>query len=530
MPRVAACVLLVVFAATARAERHYRLSLWGAAELTLRPQLDGHGIFLVRYELEGALPRNGRLVVDYNSDTLRLGLNHFQFGRVELGAVAGGEALIAGLLTDYWRDGKNDSKRSFFASWVSAGTYVKIDIAPSYLELSVSARRWFFNRGTASAALTLPPEAWVGEWRLRYTLWQLAPDPSLWEAQRPFPRVRGVAFGVELGPDERSAARPWGARDASFSPPDLRNSPKALVLSARQWLRAGARLSARVRIQFEELAVWMSGADDLDRVRLGGSNPYSVPLVGTPWPEYLASKLAAAQLTLHIMVWRELELGPLVDAAVVDDVARTGNPLKPGVLAGVGAFLDAPPGRLAGRRARRLFADRAQRLVRCSWRSAAAGGADGSVRPWLPLLLLLLPSTARADAAAAGPRRRAPAESGSGAAVGLGGGAKSFRYGGVCELLRPRPLQGRQAHRARRREELRLRRLDRRPRQDAGAPSPGRGERAVGAHLARRQEPAQERRDRGALHAALALGALRRSRHQGAAPPARRRRRNADHL
>ncbi len=324
----------------ARADRPQRLSVWAGGELTLHPEFGGHGIVQVRWELEG-LARGGRLVVDYNTDTLRVAIDHLRFGRFELGFIAGGEVFIAGLLTDYWRDGRNDGARAFRASWVSAGGSAKLDLAPTFLELALSARRWFFQRqGGTSALLSLPPEAWVGEWRLRYTRWTLAPDRSLWEAQRPFPRLLGFAFGVELGADLRSTARPWGARDASFSPPDLRNDPTTTVLSARQWLRAGVRLSRRLRLQIEEVALWMSGADDLDRARVGGMNPYVVPMAGAPWAGWLVGRLAAAQLSLHARLWRELEAGLLADGAVVDDTARTGSPLKPGALGGVGAFVD----------------------------------------------------------------------------------------------------------------------------------------------------------------------------------------------
>jgi hypothetical protein len=335
-----ALVVGLLLALPARAERHHALALWGGAELTLHPVVDWHGIARIRYQLSG-LPRQSRLVVDFNTDTLRLGLDGVRLGRFELGVGAGGELFIAGLLGDYWRDGHRDAARGFRASWASAGSYLKLDLAPSYLELAVAARRWFFARTDATAAdFELPPEAWVGEWRLRYTLWSLRPDPSLWEAQRPFARLDGVAFGVELGLDARSEARPWGARGSSFTPPDLRNDPSRVGLSARQWLLLGIRLAPRVRLQIEEQALWMSGADDLGRARIGGLNPYSVPVAGLPWPAYLAGRLAAMQLTLPVRVWRELELGPLAGAVVLDDVDRTGAPLRPGARVGVGAFVD----------------------------------------------------------------------------------------------------------------------------------------------------------------------------------------------
>jgi hypothetical protein len=313
---------------TAFAETHHRLALWAGSESSLSPETSWHGIARIHYEL--IAPR-ARFVVDFNSDTLRLSVEGLRFGRIEVGFGAGGELFIAGLLGDYWRDGHDISSRGFRASWVAAGAWAKLDLAPSFVELGVSGRRWFFQRtNDTDPLLVLPPEAWVGEWRLRYTLWSLAPDESLWETQRPFPRLRGVAFGLELSLDARSATYRWGL--------DSRNDPSSLVLGARQWLRAGVRLSSRLRLQVEEGAVWLSGADDLDRVRVGGLNPWTVPVAGQPWAGHLASKVASAQVSLHVRVWREFEVGALVDGVVLDDVHRNGD--SPGALFGAGAFVD----------------------------------------------------------------------------------------------------------------------------------------------------------------------------------------------
>jgi hypothetical protein len=363
---MAAAILAVAVAATpvAAAGLHHRISIAGGGELTFSPEFNGHGFVLVRYDLDG-LPRATHLGVELNTDTLRLAYDRIRFGRVELGVNAAGEVLIAGLLSDYYREGHNDSGRGFYASYGSAGVTAKLDEAPHFLELAVTARRWFFARaGATSPELVLPPEAWVGEVRLRYTLWQVRDDRSLWEPQRLFPRVRGVAFGVELGLDERSEARPWGARDVAFAPADLRNDPSRSIFVARQWLRAGSAIGRRLRLQVDEVASWMSGADDLVRLRVGGLNPYSVPLVGAPWAGYLAGNLAAIDASLHVRLGREQEIGVLVDGVALDDRDRTGGVLaRPAVLAGVGAFADLRAG---------------------SWQLDVRGGWSPTVRPGTP--------------------------------------------------------------------------------------------------------------------------------------------------
>ncbi len=333
----------VVVAAPASAGKlHHRIAIAGGGEIYATPGFNGHGFVLLRYDLDG-LPRESRFAAEINTDTVRLSYDHLRFGRVELGLYAAGEVLLAGILSDYYRDGVNDSARGFYASYATTAAAAKVDLAPHYLELAVGARRWFFSRaGATNAALVLPPEAWVGEVRLRYTLWQLAPDRSLWEPQRLFPRLRGFAFGVELGLDGRSEARPWGARnEAVFATVDLRNDPSRAIWMARQWLRAGITLQRRVRLQIDETASWMHGADDLVRLRVGGLNPYSVPLAGAPWAGYLADNLAAAQASLHVRVAGEHEVGALVDGVALGDLDRTGGAAaRPAVLAGFGLFAD----------------------------------------------------------------------------------------------------------------------------------------------------------------------------------------------
>ena len=341
----AVAVLAVVALAPAPAaagKLHHRISVAGGGEVYATPDFNGHGFFLVRWDLDG-LPHGEHLAVEVNTDTVRLSYDRLRVGHFEFGVYAAGEVLLAGILSDYYRDGIEDSTRGFYASYVTAAAGAKLNLAPHFVELVAGARRWLFSRaGATNAALTLPPEAWVGEIRLRYTLWQLADDPSLWQPQRLFPRLRGVAFGVELGLDARSDARPWGARDPGvFAPVDLRNDPSAAIWMARQWLKAGVRVHPRVRLQVEETAALMRGADDLVRLRVGGLNPYSVPLVGAPWVGYLASEVAAVDASVHVRVAGEHEVGVLVDGVALDDVHRTGGATaQPGLLAGIGVFAD----------------------------------------------------------------------------------------------------------------------------------------------------------------------------------------------
>ena len=343
-----AAALVLVAGATASADAelqlHHTITFAGGGELTGSPSIGGHGFVLVRYDLDG-LPRQAHFAAELNTDTLRLSYDRLRLGPVEVGAQLAGEVLIAGLLSDYYRDGVEDSTRGLWASYAAAAAYAKVGVGPNYFELAVGTRRWFFTRaGNTSAALILPPDAWVGELRVRYTLWLLRPDVSLYQPQRFHPRLRGVALGVELGLDQRSEASPWGARDpAVFSPVDPRNAPGLSIFLVRQWLRAGRQVHPRVRLQLEEVASWMWNEDDLVRLRVGGFNPYSVPLAGAPWAGYLAGKLASLDGSLLVRVWREYEVGLVADGVVLADPRRTGDS-GVGVLAGLGALLDARVG------------------------------------------------------------------------------------------------------------------------------------------------------------------------------------------
>lgn len=346
--RTAAVTIVTALAAAApaRAERVHRLSLDGGGEVSATPTASGHGVVILDYRLEG-LPRGLRFVAQLNTDTLRLALEGLRVARgTTLGFEARGEALIAGLLTDAWRDGRLEPGRGFYASYAQAATWLTREAAPHFVVLSAGARRWLFNRtGATDPAFTLPSEAWVGELRAHYTYWALQPDPSLWEPHRLFPRARGLAFGVDVEIDLRSEARPWGARDPSvFAPTDERNPPSTAIWSVRGWLRAGVALGPRLRLQLAEVVLWMRGEDDLVRARVGGMVPYVVPVAGLPWASILAGRLAAVELSLHGSLLRrgarDLELGLLVDGAVVDDARRTGAPFAPAGLVGVGAFAD----------------------------------------------------------------------------------------------------------------------------------------------------------------------------------------------
>ena len=208
------------------------------------------------------------------------------------------------------------------------------------------ARRFLFNpiedgdRAT-NPALTLPPNAWVFEPRLRYTWWNLADDAAWRDRHRFFPRLRGVAAGLELGVDARSNDQPWGALDAdAFAVTDPRNAPDPFAPRVRQWLQAGWQIVPAVRTQLTETAVFGEGGDDLTRDRIGGAGPYSVTLPGAPWASWLSERYLAGSWSWHFAVSPDVEVGPVVGAVLLSDPDRVGADDEVATLLGVGALAD----------------------------------------------------------------------------------------------------------------------------------------------------------------------------------------------
>ncbi len=323
---------------------HHRLTLTGGGDVWVRPDFGFHGFAMAAYDLEG-LPRGSHLGVEWNTTRFKITYDRLRLagGSMEAGFFAEGELFIAELLSDYFRRATLDPARAFNASYVQLGTEWKASLPRSnYLGFTAAAKRWFFSPSKKTDdAFVLPPEDWVVHLRLDYTYWGCKADCARWRRHRLFPRVTGLAFGVSLRADLRADGRAWGALDpAVFAPVDPRNHPGGASAGVRQWLRAGWQLHPRVRTQVLQMSGWGEREDDLVRARIGGTNPYHIPLAGAGWSTFLAERFFTVQWSWHFRVYREIELGVLGDVVVVADELREGHPGQVGVHAGVGAFLD----------------------------------------------------------------------------------------------------------------------------------------------------------------------------------------------
>jgi len=341
-------VILITSASVVLAEPQGKFSFLGGGGFWFHPEPGGHGIGIVAYDING-LPRTAHLGIELNTDTLRISYDRIRFadGLIELGASLAGEAVFAGLLPDYYREGVRDSARGFWASYLAVQGYGKLNLPKNnFVALKLGVRRWFFSStDNTDETLVLPGEAWVFEPRLNYTFWKIKSDRSLWQRNRLFGRVRGIALGVILGVDVRSEAHSWGAIDgAVFDPIDPRNNPDQVILLANQWLRAGWQMHDRVRTQFAQAAIWGNGGDDLTRSRVGGFNPYVIPIAGAPWAAYLSEKLVALEWSWHFRIGDEMETGLLFDGAFIEDQFRTGDISDFSPVGGLGLFADLPLG------------------------------------------------------------------------------------------------------------------------------------------------------------------------------------------
>lgn len=309
-----------------------------AGDVSLAPEPRGFGIVVA--DFHGRRVAGGDLRITLNTDTLQVGIEAIPAARrLELGVFARGQGFFGGMLPTYVVRGERVATREFFASYAQVGAGLKWLPADHHaVELSLSARRWFFHE-TNETAIRLPPDPFTIEPRLRYVYWNLH-MPSGEGAPSVFhPRFEGVALGVELGMDHRT--------ETLAAPPDDLRALRALrvnprVFFARQWLRVGVRAHRRLRVQIEEQASLGVDEDDLSRPRVGGMNPYAVQIPGLPWPALLSERFVAALVSAHwtIAPTRAHELGVAVGTGAFNDPARRGDLDRFALLAGAALFAD----------------------------------------------------------------------------------------------------------------------------------------------------------------------------------------------
>lgn len=349
--------LLVLTPSMARAEVEHEMYGVLAGGVWPAPNAGGHGLVLFEWRARRA-PGQGTFTLNYNTDTLRLRYDDVCFGRVCLGAELAGQALFAGLLPDYYLRGDRVESAGLDASYLAGSLFAELRLPQRwFLRYAGTGRKWFFGEYEASPGasaqlgrLDAPEAAFVFESDLALTYWQLEPDRSQWEAHRLLSRVRGLALGVRGALHVRASVRPWGYstslirrsmdQTALFPRYDDRNDPSRVILLVRQWARYGAQVTDRLRLQLEQRFAWGRGEDDLTRDRIGGLNPYVVPLGGVPWAAFLSGRYVAGRMSAHLRAFADVEVGAFFDAVTMQGIFRDGSARFGGAV-GTGAFVDA---------------------------------------------------------------------------------------------------------------------------------------------------------------------------------------------
>lgn len=339
LTRVALVTAAVVSTVDAAAAADHRLSTYAGIEAHANPDRPLHGMVIVAWDGRDVSGTTD-LSLELNTDTLRFAATDVALSAdTTLNFQLTGEAVVAGLLRDHWRDLEHVPERTFTASYAQAQLWTKTRFADGlYMDAELGLRRWFFgeNGDETGPDFRLPPEAWVFEPRLRLTWWRLDDDAAWRDRHRLYPRLRGYALGVEGGLDLRSDSRAWG------EPDDPRNRPTMGLARVRPWFLAGWQATPDVRWQGGVEAGFAGEEDDLTRRRIGGLTPYVAQIPGVFWAHDLAGRYAHAQTSVPFRLDDAggLEVGPMVAAAVLSDLHRTGALEDYGAEWGAGAVAD----------------------------------------------------------------------------------------------------------------------------------------------------------------------------------------------
>lgn len=343
LPKRGLTSFLVFVIAVAGTVGGARAQEWGGVvaaggEYNFSPAFTGRGWGL--FDAMGAgVVGNGNLRLHYNTTKLHVGIERLFFAKNKMAffAFAEGQLILAQILRDYFKRGQRIAELGFDAS--EARLHAKLQWYPGpyqTLEVTVEGHYWWFgtNRNTAPN-FVLPPNTWVFEPRIGYVFWKIDAHGEEWEAHRFYPRVRGVALGIRGGVDVRSRSGAWGL-------PDGRNDPGRAIYTVRQWLRAGWQFVPLARLQVDQWGSYGWGEDDITRNRVGGVNPYVVPVPGLPWTGLVSERLFSAQLGVHIKAKEASrhEFGVLLGGGAFNDVTRDGAISTYGGAGGLALFGD----------------------------------------------------------------------------------------------------------------------------------------------------------------------------------------------
>lgn len=268
----------------------------------------GHGVVLLTMDAQHG-DSGTRVGLVWNTDTLRAWVDDVRLRPwLVFGARGTAEFVFAGLMPDYYVNGRLEREAGFAASYVQLESWLRAQHDRHFVEANVGARAWRFDRLPATAAdLGLPGVRRVFEPRLRYTYWGVSQDISLWEQSRLFRRVHGLAAGAELAADIRDNADPWGRYEG------VSQQPARTILRGSLWAEAGWAPTERLRWQWALAARTADGDDALTASRVGGLGPYVVPVAGLPWAAVIDDQYFSGRTSIHLDLVAQHEWGAALD-------------------------------------------------------------------------------------------------------------------------------------------------------------------------------------------------------------------------
>lgn len=266
-------------------------AIWGLRAGIATARADGGNVWQGRAALGGELSvtsfgifdlglRKGAFSIELLTDTLDVRFApEVRSGRTWIGLRV--ETFAAGLMTSPWTDGAPDPGRAMVSGYAGLdGGYVRYLPAGFYAGVQASARLYWFlamDQTTAQVPGLTPlftGEAIVGHYTSISHLW-----------------IRAGADG------ELSLISPHIYVEGSLRP-DLPIAPRIEV-------RGG----------------WADGQDFLMRTRLGGLNPYVVPLAGAAWAEFWVQNYVALRAGPSVRVPLPGRRPQTIELSLVADVA-----------------------------------------------------------------------------------------------------------------------------------------------------------------------------------------------------------------
>jgi len=228
--------------------------------------------------------RSGPWSVQLLTDTIDLRHSR-SLPRGKVWGAARAELGAAGLLLGPWTDGAPDPAAAMTASYVGIeGGWQRYLSAGLYTGIEGFARTYWFGAQEQTAAVADAQELAMGQ--AVFGLW------------RPSVQVR-VAAGAHIDPPAEAPLSPHLTLQGRYQPGG--------VIAPRLELHAGTAAGQRF----------------LSTTRLGGLNPYVVPLAGAGWAEWWVEDYAAARVGPALSGERG-GLSAVVDAALFDGQSAVG--------------------------------------------------------------------------------------------------------------------------------------------------------------------------------------------------------------